>query len=214
MGALGKVTAGTWICSWFSWKSHLPGKSAFVKTAKRLPRISWAARFEVKKKCFSRSTSRTIVRFFLAFLFCMGPAALLGTPGRFHPASFLVLMSGVFFTRYFLYQAWALGINLQFAVRNVSVGKWEIDGGCSEAMWLNSFAMQLLGIAGARPSLLQFCIPLIPPKCGSHSWQPSYFKSMTLLPFVMKCCYSGYFMRWCNYMKLYKLDRRSSICKF
>lgn len=70
---------------------------------------------------------------------------LLGTPGRFHPTSFLVLMSGVFFTRYFLYQAWALGINLQFAVRSVSVGKWEIDGGCSEAVWLNSFALQLLG---------------------------------------------------------------------
>ena len=67
--APGKMVCGAWNHSWFCWKSQLPGKGAVVKTAKRLPRINLLARFEVKKKFFSRSEGRTVFRFIFFFPF-------------------------------------------------------------------------------------------------------------------------------------------------
>lgn len=43
----------------------------------------------MKKKFFSISEARTVFRFLLVFLFHIGPAALLGSSGHFHPNSFL-----------------------------------------------------------------------------------------------------------------------------
>ena len=77
------MVCGVWIRSCFCWKSQLPGKGAVVRTAKRLTRINSLASFEVKKLFFSRSESRTVYRFLLVFLFCVGPATVLGDLGIF-----------------------------------------------------------------------------------------------------------------------------------
>lgn len=100
------------------------GNQACLAQALLLTRINLLARFEVKKKFSSRSESRTVLGVLFVFLFCIGPAALLGSSGHFHPtSSFLLLMSVVFFMEPFLVQVWVLGTNLQFSIGSVvSVG--------------------------------------------------------------------------------------------
>lgn len=104
-----------------------------------------------------------IVRLFLAFLFCIGPAAVLHPFGHFHPTSFLVLISGIF-KWYSLVQTRALGTDLWFAA---TFATWL---GCGHRWWqLRAALLCSSGVTGARLYLLQFCLPSLAPQCGSHS---------------------------------------------
>lgn len=191
----GKEVCSVGNCSWFFWE---PWQRCCCKNSQRLSRIHFLARLKLKKKFFLRSEARTVS----GFLLCIGPAVFwdnLGISIWLLPSAGVCALHGTLS---------GLGRGLWYSLvmchREGGVaGKWG-HVVAVEGQWGGHCCS-----SGTRLSPLELCIPALTPQGRAHSWQPPYFKSMTLSHRrAMECCYSGCFMYWCNYIKVWIFGAR------